>query len=712
MRRKILASLLLAGALSGLYRLGAQTPEPVALTVRPTESKEFTFKQVDRDVYEVTTAPGSAVIRFEPVKGSLAEGISVLSFDYFCASGMEFMVVMVNDDRSRIEENMIRLPIAEGWSTFSVDVTDKLKRLQGPDDYLSLLIVPNAARPTTMRIRNARLRAYTEKEREQARLKTERERREKQLNADIEVYLKKNYPCEVSRVTVNDDRVEVSGDIKGMPGEVYLCEVPMFRELTEKDFLTVQRVKGPKRFKADFDRYAEVDGQRYDRLYSRWVLAQKSQNGMLICSHGHYADDVKAKYDLPHEVPASKKGIGGFGANRFASDLDSLDITSVTVNMWLGFMSLTPSDDAIPFDYNGRTYYADRKAIEGFDKTLQYTAARDVIVNAIVLIAPERSFADKAAGRLFEHPDFDPAGIYTMPNMTTLESLNLYAAAIDFLAERYSRPDKKYGRVHHWIAHNEVDAGWVWTNAGIKTPLRFMDIYIKSMRLLYYTARKYSPHPEVFITLTHYWQSRHNEYCYPSAQLLELLVDYTQAEGDFKWGVAHHPYPQSLFEPKSWLDDQATFDYDTPQITFKNLEVLDAWIKQPRALYQGKIKRTVFLSEQNPNSKDYSEEALREQAAGMAYAMKKLVACDGIDAYQMHGWFDQRAEGGLRIGVRRFMDDETDPGGRKPAWFVFQAFGTDREDEVFEFAKDIIGIDDWDQVIYKAPIPMRPELND
>lgn len=41
MRRKILASLLLAGALSGLYRLGAQTPEPVALTVRPTESKDL-----------------------------------------------------------------------------------------------------------------------------------------------------------------------------------------------------------------------------------------------------------------------------------------------------------------------------------------------------------------------------------------------------------------------------------------------------------------------------------------------------------------------------------------------------------------------------------------------------------------------------------------------------------------------------------------------
>ena len=76
------------------------------------------------------------------------------------------------------------------------------------------------------------------------------------------------------------------------------------------------------------------------------------------------------------------------------------------------------------------------------------------------------------------------------------------------------------------------------------------------------------------------------------------------------------------------------------------------------------------------------------------------------------GWFDQRAEGGLRIGVRRFMDDETDPARTQAGMVRISGFRDDREDEVFEFAKDIIGIDDWDQVIYKAPIPMRPELND
>lgn len=704
MSKKRFVGLLLIGALLFVSQSHAQ--DAVPLSVAPKESKGFVMKEVEKGVFEVTTAPNDAVIEFAPLKEQLPEDVAVLSFDYFCASGMEFMVVTVNNDRSRIEENMIRLPIAEGWSTFSVDVSDKLKQLKSPNDFLSLLIVPNAAKPTTMRIKSPRLRAYTEKEIAQNRQKAEREAREKRLNHDIDVYLKKDHPCQVTDVKVTDEGVEVAGNIKGMPGDVYLCEVPMFGDLTDLTFITEKKIDKPTNFKLKFDRYAQVDGRQYDRLYSRWVLAQKSQKGYLICSHGRYADDVKAQYDLPHEVVATKKGIGGFHDGPYASDADSLQATSITVNIWLGFMRLTPSDNSIPFEYNGKTYYADKKTIDGFDKTLQFAASKNMIVSAIILVAPERAFADKAAGKLFEHPDFDPAGIYTMPNMTTLESLNLYAAAIDFLASRYNRPDKKYGRIHHWIAHNEVDAGWVWTNAGIKTPLRFMDIYVKSMRLLYYTARKYNPHAEVLITLTHYWQSRHNEYCYPSAQLLDLLLDYTEAEGDFKWGVVHHPYPQSLFEPKAWLDTEATFDYNTPLITFKNLEVLDAWIKQPRALYKGKEKRTLYLSEQNPNSKDYSEEALLEQAAGMAYALKKLEACDGIDAYQMHGWFDQRGEGGLRIGIRRFPDDKDDPSGRKPAWFVFQAFGTDREEEAFEFAKKIIGIDSWDQIIYKEPIAM------
>ena len=690
-----------------IYIVSIKAQNPISLSIIKKEGTGFTLKEIEKEVFEVTTTTGNATVQFAPLTTALPGQMTVLSFDYFCATGLEFLVVAVNDDYSHLGEELIRMPIAEGWSTFSTDISAVLKRLTKPDDHLSLLIVPNTAGPTVMRIKSPVLRVYSEKELNQANEKIARENREKRMDQDIAIYLNKHHACQVTNVKVAEKNVTINGDIKGMKGEIFLCEAPMFSELTEKEFLTTRKVSESSNFMMTFDRYADVDGQMYDRIYSRWVLAQRTSNGYTICSHGRYPDEVEALYDLPHETVRTKKGIGGFRRTHYETDIDDLQATSVTVNMFLGFMQSTPSENTIAFEYNGKTYYADKNAIHYFDSVLQYTASKDLIVSAIVLIPPERGFEDKVVGKLFEHPDFDPAGIFTMPNMTTPESLNLYAAAMDFLASRYSRPDKKFGRIHHWIAHNEVNSGWVWTNAGIKTALRFMDIYHKSMRLLYYTARKYNPHSETLITLEHNWEQRYNEYCFTSAQLLDMLIDFTAAEGDFKWGLAYHPYPQNLFEPKAWLDDMATFDIKTKKITFKNLEVLDAWIKQPRALYKGVEKRTLYLSEQNPNSKDYSEEALTEQAAGMAYALKKMEACTGIDAYQMHAWFDNRGEGGLRIGIRRFTDDETDPGGRKPSWYVFEAFGTDKEAETFEFAKKIIGIDDWDQIIYKAPIPLE-----
>ena len=110
--------------------------------------------------------------------------------------------------------------------------------------------------------------------------------------------------------------------------------------------------------------------------------------------------------------------------------------------------------------------------------------------------------------------------------------------------------------------------------------------------------------------------------------------------------MAHHPYPESLFEPKTWLDQKVQFDFNTPLITFKNIEVINAWIKLPEALYQGKQKRTLWLSENGTNSPTYSEQDLREQAAGFAYTWKKLRTLDGIDGFQWHNWFDSRGEGG------------------------------------------------------------------
>lgn len=682
-----------------------KSQESFPLSVNLDACKNGKFVVIDSKTLEITTQGKNAILQFQPFRETPPKDMVVLSFDYFSTTGMEYLLVLANNKIEKVEENMVRLPIAEGWSTFSIDISNQLAQCGYPGKTLSLMISPNTARNTIMRIRNARIRHYTEKEIKQKISEESRKIREKRMEKDISDYLQKDYITKINTVSVTSNEITIKGNIKENNGDLYLCEVPMYGDLTEYDFQTIIPIKEKGNFSLNVKRTIQVNGLQYDRLYSRWVITRKQKNKYEIYSKAHYADFVESLYKYPKEIVRNKKGIGGFRKNAYESDLDDLQISSITLNIWLNkFLRLSPNDNTIPFTYNGKTYYADKKEIAALDETLLSTSKRNIIVSAIILASPERTSIDKKVGKIIEHPDFNQAGIYTMPNMTNLESLNLYAAAIDFLASRYGRADKKYGRIHHWIAHNEVDAGWVWTNAGIKTPLRFMDIYIKSMRLLYYTARKYNPNAEVFITLTHYWQSRHNEYCYPSAQLLDLLLDYTRAEGDFQWGVAHHPYPESLFEPKTWLDRSAKFNYNTPLITFKNLEVLDAWIKQPRTLYKGIQKRTLYLSEQNPNSKDYSEQALKEQAACMAYVWKKIEVLDGIDAYQMHGWFDQRGEGGLRIGIRRFIDDEQDPGGKKPAWYIFRDAGTKQEKATFDFAKDIIGINSWDEIHFKNKI--------
>jgi len=79
--------------------------------------------------------------------------------------------------------------------------------------------------------------------------------------------------------------------------------------------------------------------------------------------------------------------------------------------------------------------------------------------------------------------------------------------------------------------------------------------------------------------LDHHWHQVSDPQFYPATTLLETLLEFCRKEGDFEWGIAYHPFPESLFEPKSWLDKRVDYTYESPLITFKNIEVLAAWTK-------------------------------------------------------------------------------------------------------------------------------------
>ena len=131
-----------------------------------------------------------------------------------------------------------------------------------------------------------------------------------------------------------------------------------------------------------------------------------------------------------------KKGLGGYSIFRFKEDLDSLGICSVTINIYLNsllYASERPS--AIPYEYGGRTYWFDSSRVDYLDRVLSYCTGRGIITSAITLVGLES--ADPELTPLFRHPDCD-GGFFSMPNLSTAEGFNAYAAVLDFLARRYS----------------------------------------------------------------------------------------------------------------------------------------------------------------------------------------------------------------------------------------------------------------------------------
>jgi Family of unknown function (DUF5722) len=521
----------------------------------------------------------------------------------------------------------------------------------------------------------------------------------------LETYLAKSFPGKIDEIRVGKDSVTITGTAPA--GEIHLADVPMERLVNDParfESLTPLPEKSVGKFTTTVPRIRQRGGADFDRLLCRWEIVRKTDDGCEPLSHGRYADEIACRSpDLPPVRPKSKKGLGGWTDDRFPSELNDLGISAVTVNLMVhSLVSLTPSLGCSPFQWQGKTYYSRDAEIERFDRIFTEAAKNDVMVSVILLIANPAKDKNPVVAVL-GHPDATEEGIFSMPNVTSSEGLALYGAIINFMAERWSRPDGKYGRVHHWIVHNEVDAGRVWTNAGEKADIVFMDLYQRSLRLTDLISRQYDPHMRPFISLTHHWAHAGEPSWYGSKRVTDLLVRFCQAEGDFPWAMAYHPYPQDLFNPRTWEDGQATFGFETAKITPKNLEVLDAYMKQPALLHRGKV-RPVHLSENGFNSKDYTPKSLEDQAAGMALAWKKIAPLSSVECWHYHNWIDNRGEGGLKIGLRNFPDEPGDPAGKKPIWHLYHALGTEKEDELAAPYLKTIGIGSWDAVIHREKI--------
>ncbi|MDQ8188964.1 DUF5722 domain-containing protein [Roseibacillus persicicus] len=675
----------------------------VVLALQPVELELSAFDdnprvQVEQDG-TLKISPGGGLSLRAVAGTSVPSTHTVLEFESFSLGGCDNAHVLYGPVFQGGDKACQIAPIdhSERWSVYTTLLAKQ------PENWnelrLDLALSPQAA----LSLRNARLRPPNPGEFEEKDLS-----RVDRRDHFLQTYLATDFPARIQSVSLSEDEATISFHASHSSQEIFLAEVPLFRapddptRFEEPVPINSEQLKAGK---ITLPRHRERDGHNYDRIFSRWQLISIDEKGRRIPqSHARYPDVFPSKYShLTVPVPANKKGLGGWAHNRSPEDLGELGITAITVNILLNsLLSPHPSKSTESFQWQGRTFHANLTTLHRHDRTFQEAARHNILVDVVLLLPnPNREKNANAITSIMGHPDADPSAPYAMPNMDSQEGVATYGAALHLLAQRYSRPDRKFGSIHNYIVHNEVDAGWSWTNCGEKPLSYFFDLYHRSMRLVDLITRSESSNARPFITLTHHWAAPGNRRFYGSKNMLLELTKWTRAEGDFPWALAYHPYPASLRNPRTWKDG-VTFDFDSDRITPRNIEVLDAWMRSPAMLDKGGAVRPIHLSENGFNSPDYSEKSLREQAAGMAYAWKKIQPLSSVVTWQYHNHIDNRKEGGLRIGLRKFPDDEKDPLGRKPIYFLYRDLATDKEDEACKSYLPMIGISSWGEVLSTA----------
>lgn len=702
--------LLAVGMLPG----AAAADEPrVRVSLDDVVTNHLEVERLEEGQWELRTTGGDPFIEIPLPEVPSPSETPILAFEFFSPQGVVGMEIRLAAEAGWTPPIDVEgLDPAEGWVGAGLPLTAPGNRLWDAGEARRLRIDFGIEAGVSLRIRNLGIRARTAEELRSQESRA-RERAEKQQHAEqIAAYLEADFPASVSTVAVDATSIQISGQCP--PGETRaaLAELawhadavrPGPRQVVAR--LSEANCDPQGRFQLEFPR--EDSGR--DRLGSRWQIVRATAaevDGEVAgeevfepLSHARYATDLTGigNRELPPPPRLhNAKGLGGVSPAFGLDELVELGVRHITVNVVLSELlqespapqpaaderAANPSAaDREMFTHNGRAWAVRSRQLLHVDRTVAFAAEHDITVALILLIRTSDS-------DILLHPEANRAGVYAMPNLDDPKAADKYEAVLALLAERYSGGPR--GRVDHWIIHNEVDYGWTWTNMGHQPLEVFLATYVRSMRLTYLQARRFNPHAKVFISLTHRWNAPRDDQwkTYPPRELLEQLARFNAVEGDFGWGVGYHPYPESLWNPRTWEDTHVRDDFETPLITMKNIDVLQRFLELPEMRDgEGRV-RPVLLSEQGYHTDGYGEKTQRDQAAALLYTWDRLRTIESVLAYDYHRWVDSAQEGGLLLGLRKLPTDGKPAGDKKLAWEVYRAIGTDEEAEWRERLEDV-----------------------
>lgn len=428
------------------------------------------------------------------------------------------------------------------------------------------------------------------------------------------------------------------------------------------------------------------------RLFKKFAVAVKVDGKYVQVSTPSYITNPEAiaKYSSVFQQPASKKGILVDPNKLRGNELDDLGVKQAAYNIPVARLLGPTTSAAYPtiyYTYNGRTYTLNGQVVAEYDIVFSTLTAKGITTTAIILNNYSSAYPQLI------HPQARSGGSapYYMFNGAEESGVEYMAAIGTFLAERYS--GSSHGRISNWIIANEINARKEWNYMAHTDIETYVEEYARAFRVFYNAIKSVSSSARVYISLDQQWDRNiKNNTNYDGRDILDVFNRNISSKGNIDWGVAQHPYNVPLTEARIWKASKyVTHSADTSMMTMGNIEVLINYLKQSHFLDSNGQVRSILISELGYTS--HAGEAY--QAAAFAYAYYKIEAYDEIDGFLLNRQTDAAEEvsQGLAFGL------SSAGGGHKQIYNVFKYIDTGQHAQYTDFAKDIIGISSWSEII-------------
>lgn len=506
-----------------------------------------------------------------------------------------------------------------------------------------------------------------------------------------------------SALITNNTKVEINGNLTGDNtadnNKLYLFELKAYEDNlgTRTDYIS--ELDRNTTIKTSIDL---LEGQENTRLYSKFLIAIKKNNKYYPISNAIYITNSGeiAKSKLPYQDANSKKGL--LIDMNMISDAFELGVKHAIVNFNLDQIL----GEGIDYTYEGKTYHFNKNAIATYDTTVSTFSNKSMQVTAVVV----NSWNNTHKELMYPNVVKNNTAIYYGFNAKTKEGVETTRAIASFLAERYSGDNYNYGRVSNWVIGNEINNNENWNYMGPMDVEKYSKEFARSFRVFYTAIKAKSKNARLFFSVDYDWNyPKANRLKYRAKQVIDLISENINTEGNIDWNLAYHPYPLPLTSANFWDDvntGQIKQDETTAIINFANLHVLTDYLKGANFRdTSGKVRR-VILSEQGFTSKSPDKAEDKDlQAAAFAYAYYIADSDPYIDSFILSRQVDHPVEtrDSLYFGLWNTdpaVTDKSKATDRKKIWAVFKNIDSRTQTlSQTEFAKKIIGINKWSDVI-------------